>query len=101
MGEDRPQVETHPDDGEGNQALPGDLQGPAGDSPSVTGDKHSPHKNQQGGRIMGNRRVISYVLFALAVVMLLVGVFSDQLLTGVLVGLAFALVGFVFLRRGK
>jgi hypothetical protein len=50
---------------------------------------------------MGNRRVISYVLFALAVVMLLVGVFSDQLLTGVLVGLAFALVGFVFLRRGK
>jgi hypothetical protein len=50
---------------------------------------------------MGNRRVISYVLFALAVVMLLVGVFSDQLLTGVLVGLAFAAVGIVFFRRGK
>jgi hypothetical protein len=50
---------------------------------------------------MEKRRGISYVLFGLAVVMLLIGVLSSQLLTGVLVGLAFAAGGFIFFRRGK
>ena len=50
---------------------------------------------------MKKRRGISYVLFGLAVVMVLVGVLSSQLPTGVLVGLAFAAAGVIFFRRGK
>jgi hypothetical protein len=44
---------------------------------------------------------MSYVLFGLAVLMVLMGVFSEQLLTGVLLGVVFALGGIVFFRRGK
>jgi hypothetical protein len=44
---------------------------------------------------------MSYVLFGLAVAMVLIGVLSDRLVTGVLVGLAFALGALFFYRRGK
>jgi hypothetical protein len=50
---------------------------------------------------MENRRVISYVLFGLAVAMVVIGLLSSQLLTGVLVGLGFAAGGILFFRRGK
>lgn len=50
---------------------------------------------------MGNQRVMSYVLFGLAVLMVLIGLLSDELVTGVLLGLAFAAGGLVFFRRGK
>ena len=51
---------------------------------------------------MGNRRVLSYALFVLAVVLLLlVGLLSKQWLTGVLLGLIFAVAGVIFYRRGK
>jgi hypothetical protein len=51
---------------------------------------------------MGNRRLISYVLFALGVVLfLLFGVLGGELLTGALAGLACLLVGIFFFRRGK
>jgi len=48
-----------------------------------------------------NRRIISIVLFVLAVLLILVGIFSDFGLIGILLGLAAALVGVIFYRRGK
>ena len=51
---------------------------------------------------MQNRHLISYVLFALAVILFaLVGLLSRQLATGVLVGLIFLIAGVIFYRRGK
>ena len=51
---------------------------------------------------MGNRHIISYVLFVLAlVILLLFGLAGRQWLAGVLVGLVFVLAGIFFYRRGK
>ena len=51
---------------------------------------------------MGNRRVLSYALFVLAVVLLvLFGLLAKQWLAGVLLGLAFVLAGIFFYRRGR
>ena len=52
---------------------------------------------------MSTRRILSYALFLIAVlviVLAVVGVFGDNLLVGIVVGLAAALVGFIFYRRG-
>jgi len=51
---------------------------------------------------MENRRIISYALFILGLVFLLVlGLARDQWATGVLVGLALEIGGIIFYRRGK
>jgi hypothetical protein len=51
---------------------------------------------------MQNRHLISYILFVLGVVLLLaLGLAEGQWLAGVLLGLACAIVGFIFRRRGK
>lgn len=50
---------------------------------------------------MGNRRLISYILFVLAVVLFLVlGLAGDNWLVGLLVGLLAVVVGIFFFRRG-
>jgi len=48
-----------------------------------------------------NRRIISIVLFVLAVLLILVGAFGNLGLTGILLGVVFAIAGVVFYRRGK
>ena len=51
---------------------------------------------------MRNRRLVSYTLFVLAVVvLLLLGLVADNWLVGIPLGLAFLLVGIIFYRRGK
>jgi hypothetical protein len=51
---------------------------------------------------MGNRRLISYIVFAIGIVLfVLFGLLGDQLLTGVLAGLACLLVGVFFFRRSR
>ena len=51
---------------------------------------------------MENRRILSYALFALGLVFILVlGVGVGEWLTGLLVGLIFLIAGFIFYRRGK
>jgi hypothetical protein len=51
---------------------------------------------------MKKRRVMSYSLFVLAVVLLLLfGLAARQWLTGVFFGLVFLLAGLFFYRRGK
>ena len=51
---------------------------------------------------MENRHLISYVLFALAVILFaVVWLLGGQLATGILVGLIFLIVGVIFYRRGK
>lgn len=53
-------------------------------------------------RSTSNRRIISIVLFVLAVIFILAGILSPNFgLTGILLGLACAIVGFIFYRRGK
>jgi len=49
----------------------------------------------------GNRRIISIVLFVLAVILILVGLLTNLGLTGILIGVAAAIVGVIFYRRGK
>jgi len=48
-----------------------------------------------------SRRIISIVLFVLAALMIVLGIFTNLGLTGVIVGLAAAIVGIIFYRRGK
>jgi len=48
-----------------------------------------------------NRRIISIVLFVLAVVFILAGILSELGLTGVLLGIVVAIAGVIFYRRGK
>ena len=51
---------------------------------------------------MKKRHIISIVLFVLAVLLLLAfGLVADSWLLGVPLGLAFALAGLLFYRRGK
>ena len=51
---------------------------------------------------VGNRRLLSYALIVLAVVLvLLFGLLAKQWLAGLLLGLAFALAGLFFYRRGR
>ncbi len=51
---------------------------------------------------MQTRHLISYLLFVLAIIFLLVfGITRQQWLTGVLVAVVFVLVGLIFYRRGK
>lgn len=51
---------------------------------------------------MDNRRIISYALFIIGVVLfLLLGLARGQWATGVLLGLAFEVAGIIFYRRGK
>ena len=51
---------------------------------------------------MENRRIISYALFILAVVLLLLfGLVGGEWLIGIISGLAFLLGGIIFYRRGK
>lgn len=51
---------------------------------------------------MENSRILSYALFVLAVVVLLVfGLLVNNWLLGVLLGLVFVIVGFIFYRRGR
>jgi hypothetical protein len=51
---------------------------------------------------MKNRHIISYVLFVLGIVILLVlGLASGRWIEAVVLGLAFAVVGVIFHRRGK
>ena len=51
---------------------------------------------------MGNRHIISYVLFILALVfLLLLGLAGRQWLVGILISLVFVLAGIFFYRRGK
>lgn len=51
---------------------------------------------------MKNRHLISYILFILGVVLLLgLGIGAGDWLKAVLLGLACAVVGFIFYRRGK
>ena len=56
----------------------------------------------KGDHLMQNRRLFSYTIFVLAVVvLLLLGLALEQWAVGIFVGLAFALVGIIFYRRGK
>ncbi len=48
-----------------------------------------------------NRRIISIVFFVVAVLMVVLGIATNLGITGVLIGLAAAVVGAVFYRRGK
>ncbi len=51
---------------------------------------------------MNNRRIISYALFIIGVVLfLLFGLARGEWATGVLLGLAFEIGGLIFYRRGK
>jgi hypothetical protein len=51
---------------------------------------------------MQNRHLLSYVLFILGVVvLLLIGLLAGEWLLGILLGLAFAVVGFIIYRRGR
>ncbi len=51
---------------------------------------------------MDNRRIISYALFILGVVaLLLLGLLRSEWGTGLLVGLVFEIAGIIFYRRGK
>jgi len=50
---------------------------------------------------VSNRRIISIALFVLAVIMVILGVFTSFGLTGFLVGLVSAIAGIIFYRRGK
>jgi len=52
---------------------------------------------------MQNRRIISYALFAVAVLLVLAGLLVEAvgIGRGVLVGLAALVVGIIFYRRGK
>ncbi len=51
---------------------------------------------------MTNRRIISYTLFILGVVLFLIfGLAGGQWATGVLLGLALEIAGIIFYRRGK
>ncbi|MFC2023690.1 hypothetical protein ACFLT5_03020 [Chloroflexota bacterium] len=62
------------------------------------------HNNHmvQGEPYMESRRVLSYALFVIAVVLLLaVGLVANQWITGILLGLVFAIAGIIFYRRGK
>ena len=52
-------------------------------------------------RAASNRRIISIVLFVVAVILIILGVATEFGLTGVLLGLASAIVGAIFYRRGK
>ena len=56
----------------------------------------------KGEHLMQNRRLLSYVLFILGVVvLLLVGLLAGEWLLGILLGLAFVVVGFILYRRGR
>lgn len=49
-----------------------------------------------------NRRIVSIVLFVLAVILVLAGIVSAEFTAaGILLGLACAIVGIIFYRRGK
>jgi hypothetical protein len=51
---------------------------------------------------MQNRHLLSYVLFILGVVvLLLIGLLAGEWLLGILLGLVFVVVGFIFYRRGR
>lgn len=51
---------------------------------------------------MANRHIISYSLFVLGVILLvLVGLVGQEWLSGILLGLAFLIGGAVLYRRGK
>jgi hypothetical protein len=51
---------------------------------------------------MKNRHIISYVLFILGIVLLLaLGLTGGRWFASVVLGLAFAIVGVIFYRRGK
>jgi hypothetical protein len=52
-------------------------------------------------RTTANRRIISIVLFVLAVVFILVGILTELGIAGILLGVAAAIVGVIFYRRGK
>lgn len=52
-------------------------------------------------RSASNRRIVSIVLFVLAVLLIVIGLVSEFGTTGLLLGLASAIVGLVFYRRGK
>lgn len=56
----------------------------------------------KGADLVGNRHIISYVLFILALIfLLLLGLVGRQWFAGILVGLIFVLSGIFFYRRGK
>ena len=48
-----------------------------------------------------NRRIISIVLFVLAVIMILIGILTEFGITAVVLGAIAAIVGIIFYRRGK
>jgi hypothetical protein len=51
---------------------------------------------------MANRRILSYTLFILGIVVLvLFGLLVGDWLLGIALGLAFAVAGAIFYRRGK
>ncbi|HEY63807.1 MAG TPA: hypothetical protein G4O02_04490 [Caldilineae bacterium] len=51
---------------------------------------------------MQNRRIVSYALFALAILLVIIGILvGDQGMNLVLLGLVFLVAGLIFYRRGK
>jgi len=56
---------------------------------------------QKSGGLLANKKTISYVLIVLAIVALLIGVFTQMNTTWLLVAAAFLVVGIVFYRRAK
>jgi len=57
--------------------------------------------NNQGGSGGAQRRILSIALFAIGVILAIVGLVTDLGLTGVLLGVVFVLGGYLFYRRGK
>jgi len=56
---------------------------------------------QKSGGLLANKKTISYVLIVLAIVALLIGVFTKVYTIWLLVAAAFLVVGIVFYRRAK
>jgi len=52
-------------------------------------------------RTTSNRRLLSIVLFVLAVILILVGILTEFGTTGIVLGVIAAIVGIIFYRRGK
>ena len=56
---------------------------------------------EKSGGIFANKKTLAYILIAIAVVVLVLGLILDQALFGLLAGAAFLVVGIFFYRRAR
>ena len=56
---------------------------------------------EKSGGIFANKKTLAYILIAIAVVFLVLGLILDQTLYGLLAGAAFLVVGIFFYRRAR